>query len=340
MPLRRSTRSTRASVEPVAVDVVNAPKRKRTQPVGDEIQVEEKENVAKPQSRASRASSTRPSVGPASKGRPSTRAKEALQEVPESDEEGHVTDDAPLVKRRRPSPDVDSENEAEVDELKPKGRKSTLSSKRGASRKVVKKEPDIMDVDAEGSSKPPSGKPSANGRPTRASGRAVKPLTKPTRVKGEGESSREIINIDEEPGENEKPAAKGRKPSVKPSRSARKPSEEPPTSSAKQRIEDDEESLEYLSADEQLIPNDGDSTTLASSSRSPDRPTPPGVQVVADDQSVAVAESQPHNEPASQIQPSQAEPEGPKTRLVIHKMALVNFKSYAGRQEIGPFHKV
>jgi structural maintenance of chromosome 4 len=34
------------------------------------------------------------------------------------------------------------------------------------------------------------------------------------------------------------------------------------------------------------------------------------------------------------------EPQGPKTRLVIHKMVLVNFKSYAGRQEIGPFHKV
>lgn len=34
------------------------------------------------------------------------------------------------------------------------------------------------------------------------------------------------------------------------------------------------------------------------------------------------------------------EPQGPKARLVIHKMALVNFKSYAGRQEIGPFHKV
>ncbi|KAI9566365.1 RecF/RecN/SMC [Boletus coccyginus] len=29
----------------------------------------------------------------------------------------------------------------------------------------------------------------------------------------------------------------------------------------------------------------------------------------------------------------------PRARLVIHKMVLVNFKSYAGRQEIGPFHK-
>ncbi|KAF9561610.1 RecF/RecN/SMC protein [Agrocybe pediades] len=33
------------------------------------------------------------------------------------------------------------------------------------------------------------------------------------------------------------------------------------------------------------------------------------------------------------------EPEGPRARLTIHKMALINFKSYAGRQEIGPFHK-
>lgn len=32
--------------------------------------------------------------------------------------------------------------------------------------------------------------------------------------------------------------------------------------------------------------------------------------------------------------------EGPKKRLVIHKIVLVDFKSYAGRQEIGPFHKV
>src|SRR5258708_849369 len=32
--------------------------------------------------------------------------------------------------------------------------------------------------------------------------------------------------------------------------------------------------------------------------------------------------------------------QGPKSRLVIYKMALVNFKSYKGRQEIGPFHKL
>jgi structural maintenance of chromosome 4 len=34
-----------------------------------------------------------------------------------------------------------------------------------------------------------------------------------------------------------------------------------------------------------------------------------------------------------------AAPKGPTPRLTIHKLVLVNFKSYAGRQEIGPFHK-
>jgi structural maintenance of chromosome 4 len=42
--------------------------------------------------------------------------------------------------------------------------------------------------------------------------------------------------------------------------------------------------------------------------------------------------------PSRVIQPEEAT--GPKSRLVIHKLMLINFKSYAGRQEIGPFHKV
>jgi hypothetical protein len=31
---------------------------------------------------------------------------------------------------------------------------------------------------------------------------------------------------------------------------------------------------------------------------------------------------------------------GNAARLTISKLVLINFKSYAGRQEIGPFHKV
>lgn len=36
--------------------------------------------------------------------------------------------------------------------------------------------------------------------------------------------------------------------------------------------------------------------------------------------------------------PSPPEPTGPKARTVIKYLILTNFKSYAGRQEVGPFH--
>ena len=32
-------------------------------------------------------------------------------------------------------------------------------------------------------------------------------------------------------------------------------------------------------------------------------------------------------------------PDGPTSRLMIRKLTLFNFKSYAGLKEIGPFHK-
>lgn len=36
--------------------------------------------------------------------------------------------------------------------------------------------------------------------------------------------------------------------------------------------------------------------------------------------------------------PVPEEPSGPKARIVITHLVLINFKSYAGRQEVGPFH--
>ncbi|GFZ50178.1 hypothetical protein JCM24511_07933 [Saitozyma sp. JCM 24511] len=44
-------------------------------------------------------------------------------------------------------------------------------------------------------------------------------------------------------------------------------------------------------------------------------------------------------QPRASLLATPAPPPGPKPRLTIHKLVLVNFKSYAGRQEIGPFHK-
>jgi structural maintenance of chromosome 4 len=44
--------------------------------------------------------------------------------------------------------------------------------------------------------------------------------------------------------------------------------------------------------------------------------------------------------PKSVAAPIPELPKGPQKRLIIEKMVLENFKSYAGRQVIGPFHKV
>ena len=38
--------------------------------------------------------------------------------------------------------------------------------------------------------------------------------------------------------------------------------------------------------------------------------------------------------------PEREVPSRPKPRLAIKKMVLENFKSYAGAQHVGPFHKV
>ncbi|KAG1859796.1 RecF/RecN/SMC [Suillus subluteus] len=66
----------------------------------------------------------------------------------------------------------------------------------------------------------------------------------------------------------------------------------------------------------------------------PKRPAPP------EEEEEEISLLEPRVKPVSVMRPPPAEePSGPKPRLVIHKMVLVNFKSYAGRQEIGPFHK-
>jgi structural maintenance of chromosome 4 len=71
------------------------------------------------------------------------------------------------------------------------------------------------------------------------------------------------------------------------------------------------------------------------SQMTPKRPAPP------EEEEEEISLLEPHVKPVSVMRPPPAEePSGSKPRLVIHKMVLVNFKSYAGRQEIGPFHKV
>ncbi|GJJ13220.1 hypothetical protein Clacol_007471 [Clathrus columnatus] len=70
---------------------------------------------------------------------------------------------------------------------------------------------------------------------------------------------------------------------------------------------------------------DGGSTTESNQDKSPeDKASNENIQIPPMSQRTA---------------PPADEPQGPKPRLVIYKLVLVDFKSYAGRQEIGPFHK-
>ena len=68
--------------------------------------------------------------------------------------------------------------------------------------------------------------------------------------------------------------------------------------------------------------------------------TPPVVEEEEEEEEKSLFDPPPMPGPSSLPQAVPEEPTGPRSRLVIHKMALINFKSYAGRQEIGPFHKV
>ena len=66
---------------------------------------------------------------------------------------------------------------------------------------------------------------------------------------------------------------------------------------------------------------------------------------MADDNQAFVPEAE--LEDSNEVRPSEsAETQptedgiGSKERLMIHKIVNENFKSYAGKQELGPFHKV
>ena len=89
--------------------------------------------------------------------------------------------------------------------------------------------------------------------------------------------------------------------------------------------------------------SDHEKEEASSLASSPGPTTPPAVEVASRLDPSSPAKANVLNSPmVSKALPAKILPihDGPKKRLVIHKLALVDFKSYAGRQEIGPFHKV
>ncbi|KAI0652571.1 RecF/RecN/SMC protein [Trametes meyenii] len=362
MPPRRSTRS-RASVEPAAP----APKRKRNEPERD-VDFDEQEAVkpTKPVSRTRRSVSAQPPP----KGRTSTRSRKSLEEVQEEEEDEETT---PPSKRSRPS--LETEVAEHVAEDLPKTRLRNASSKAAAassSAPVKKTRGSSATVKSESSELVlPRRKTvaAAAAKNTRASRRIstividsdneepyevdengerledVKPPPpKPAPTKGKKGAKKKVAYVIDDSDEDPQPG-----PSGKRERSITPVKEEPIAGAAQEDAQSVKAELPENNPVEEAtdvsageIPKDEEEDEL-------DEAEAEAVTAaVLNEEAIQSPVEEEHSlldPPPSSIprQPSQSaipeEPQGPKPRLVIHKMALVNFKSYAGRQEIGPFHK-
>ncbi|KIK68539.1 hypothetical protein GYMLUDRAFT_189741 [Collybiopsis luxurians FD-317 M1] len=339
MPPRRSSRS-RASAEPTPVEPIPM-KRKRGQPpvvVVDDVQ--EKENLQKPPSKSRRSSSDRLTGSTSTRSRNSTRrepTEPTVEEVPDTDQEEEEEENEPPKKRTRPSLEkVEESEESGADEEKPERRATQARPKQTAKR----------------------------GRSTRvASGARSARSQKPVPISSDEEDGEvpdaDVKMAEKENSDFEEPkrvvrskqtARRGRPPRGSTAHARPAPASNPVTvvpsdekggsdKGAKMEEEPDSEVEEYE------IPERRD--------RSPTKrgqtvdPIKPEKNLDAMDDDLEEEEEQSllmDHPPVLPSSPSKAkvipeEPKGPRPRLVIHKLALVNFKSYAGRQVIGPFHK-
>ncbi|KAG6878031.1 hypothetical protein C0993_000571 [Termitomyces sp. T159_Od127] len=308
MPPRRSSRSTRASVEPTEASKLPS-KRKRGQTVETEA---EPQTDAKPPPRARRSTSTQP-VATTERRRTSTRSRGSLPHVVETDDE-EETESVPPLKKARPSLELQDDKDSELEEEKPRARRTASSAKRG---------------------KPPSAgrKPPSSTRSGRSSRAA--PV-----------SAREEEGSEEEEEEDTKPKIEDNdvmqtsddEPQPK-SKSRKTVASKKLTQSSQSRkvvsqmVETDEESGNgqvRVGVQEEVPGQATDESTKV-------QPVAPAQE--EEEEETSLFDPPPMPVPSSLPQIIPEEPVGPKPRLVIHKMALVNFKSYAGRQEIGPFHK-
>ncbi|KAF8633608.1 hypothetical protein AX15_001396 [Amanita polypyramis BW_CC] len=353
MPPRRSSRSTRASVEPTQQEALPA-KRKRGKTT--ELVIDEVETSVKPPSKA-RGTSTRSVSTSAPKPRSSRRGKTSLPDVAESQAE-EESDVLPARKRSRPSTEAlrgdDQGSDEEREEKKP------MSAKR------------------RGPSKPQAGSMeprSSRSRNSATNGSVAPTSNRSTRSrKAVAEQSAQPEEWSDDDDEEGRPAIK------RPSRMFKKrssiPEEHPSTTTAESDSDDKDIKRPEVKKGRKLVSrktnnkhrkqqNDGASEEVEQDEKETPAPNANANESDVDDE---LPDFKPKSSPKKQRQPAREpieegeeeekslfepppvapapnamlppeEPSDPKSRLMIHKMALVNFKSYAGRQVIGPFHK-
>lgn len=359
MPPRRSSRAPSTAEDLAPLDPLPT-KRKRGQTAEPDV---EKENATKPASRARRSASVKPSSAAASGSRRSTRSKVSLPDVAESGDEEQ--EGAPPVKKARPSVESGAEErvKAEVNE------EATVSKpRRGKRTASLAKAPQDFEMDVDEDPEPPrraSRRASKNALSSgsRISGTSTKSSVASgtshiTGAEGDEEEeeeefkpiqgrrvaakpskrgSKKVVQSDDDDGEESapyededdiaKPARKGRKAKAQVSQKGQVQAKK----ATKTVVEDSDEEL--------FAPKPASSRIAAK--KAANKPTTPEAEAEEEEEERSLFEPAPAiPAPSSLPLPVPEEPTGPKARLVIHKMALVNFKSYAGRQEIGPFHKV
>ncbi|KAL5519615.1 SMC4 [Sanghuangporus vaninii] len=328
MPPRRTTRkasvqpeSQASSVEPsTTTRKVSASKRKRAEPERPLYEEDEDDSLEKRSSRARKPASRQAST---SVGKVSAASRKAPTPVDEENEDAVAAEpedaSSPPKRTKTSSPEQESDAEAQEDGAKASTSKSAkTTSKRVTARSTKARRVVVDDDDDDSPAQQDASDESFEEEKPKRKGRASKP---PSRASSTG---------------------KARKP-------ASRASTAPPKKAAVKREEtideEDENSLSLDDAVDQATPRSSrvkDKSPSAESEvitvkkldeESDDEPE----QCLLDDHPItAKPKARASVAPPLTIP---EEPQGPKSRLVIHKMVLVNFKSYAGRQVIGPFHK-
>jgi structural maintenance of chromosome 4 len=343
MPPRRSTRSsTRLSTEPDNNSQAQkqAPPSKRKRSTIDNTDIDGQEDHDKPPSRTARRSSTKATASV-----PASRASSRLKSAPREDGEDEDGEPSRRTKRSRPSHELEyvrEENEEEdtkpviASRIRRAGSRPVASSTNGAigQDQVVPAEDPDEQVTAKPTSRTHSPRKSTNSSEpstSRRGGRLSRSAA--VAVKAEPPDEPALENIDDvDDGEIEVPATSKRK-IMKRSRKVK--SLTPPQSVGK---EGDTDIGEDATA---IVPNGEAADVLAEEST----PVPSPKGFPSNTPPVYEEKSLLDNLPTSPLKAKRPplpleDLQGPRPRLVIHKLVLVNFKSYAGCQEIGPFHRV
>jgi structural maintenance of chromosome 4 len=262
------------------------------------------------------------------KGRVSTRSGHTLLEVPETDDEDE-NDSIPPVKKARPSvdpEDVDEEEEGvsefEEPKPKPKGRRVASLAKRGKPVANIRKAGPARRTSVVHESEEGEKGSNDEAKPVKDNGRSSKRANDDAMYDSDEDST--TATNSRQP----KLTSKARKPRAAPKTRATHVIEDSDDS-------DDAEGMSVGPRTEHQTERIEDGDTAAASST-----VASGGRLEEEEDEKSLFDPPPMPAPSSLPQTMVDEPAGPKSRLVIHKMVLVNFKSYAGRQEIGPFHKV